>query len=64
MEAIKGKGESTKSRAETIKKAFEQPNPKALEATLASNLAGLRFPAQEMEMRHVCVCSAASGIGI
>lgn len=29
-----------KSRAETIRKAFEQSNPKALEATLASNLAG------------------------
>jgi len=28
------------SRAETIRKAFDQPNPKALEATLASNLAG------------------------
>jgi len=41
--AIKGKGEPTKTRAETIKKAFEQPNPKALQATLASNLAARRL---------------------
>eukprot|EP00210_Caulerpa_lentillifera_P002664 g2544.t1 len=40
---IKGKGDLSKSRSETIRKAFEQPNPKALEATLASNLAARRL---------------------